>query len=221
MFDLFKKYVQYKDAYENILGQYKGSCRTSVDQNSFIDAENVQREKIEEEQRQIGVKFDLKLKNIFLGRICYIDSNFFMSDDDDVDALFNTVIGTYEFTAGDYPFVENNIIVIKEQYNELYKLKSSAKDDVSYKARIAFRRIEELHSKKILKINSLDQDLKGDSYADIAFIEEIVMQLKKGFLVSFLTEDLDLKIRLNMKVQSLSSDVQKRIQIYSIKDIEV
>jgi hypothetical protein len=93
--------------------------------------------------------------------------------------------------------------------------------DVSYKARIAFRRIEELHSKKILKINSLDQNLKGESYADIAFIDEIVMQLKKGFLVSFLTEDLDLKIRLNMKVQSLSSDIQKRIKIYSIKDIEV
>lgn len=160
-------------------------------------------------REDISIILKSKLKKMFLGKICYIDSNIFMSEN---NSTFFNILNEVDFLA------HNNIVVIKEQYNELYKLKSS-NTDASYKARIAFRRIEELHSKKTLTINNLD--LKGESYADIAFIDEILMQLKTGAKVSFITEDLDLKIRLNSKVYSLNDQFQASLEIYSLDDIMI
>jgi hypothetical protein len=183
------------------------------------------REEYRAKQKEIAVEkareiaemkeFNAKISKIFLRRVCYIDSNIFMSENNVIELLFD-VISNKELVLAD-----DNIVVIKEQYNELYKLKSSNQNDVSYKARLAFRRIEALYSEKILKINSLDADLKGESYADVAFVKEIVMQLKKGLLISFITEDLDLKIRLNLQVSSLGDIEQKNLKIYSLKDLEV
>lgn len=151
----------------------------------------------------------IKIKGLMIGKVCYIDSNIFMNES--IDSFFK-ILDESDFLE------ESSIIVIKEQYNELYKLKSAA-TDVSHKARIAFRRIESLHSKRILKVNDLDKELKGSSYADIAFVDEITAQIKNGKLVALFTEDLDLKIRLNSRINSLGNTLQSNLTIYSLKDI--
>ena len=66
--------------------------------------------------------------------VIYIDSNIFMHEE-----------ATYFL---DSLNEKNKVIVPKEQYNELYKLKSSDDEKRAYKARNAFRKIEELYDKK-------------------------------------------------------------------------
>jgi rRNA-processing protein FCF1 len=136
--------------------------------------------------------------------VIYIDSNIFM----DEEAIYFL----------DSLNEKNKVIVPKEQYNELYKLKSSDDKERAYRARSAFRKIEELYDKKIIKIEDLTNLHKEDSYADPVFIRLILEDIKKKIKVVFITEDRDLRLRLKIETDKNSS-YTNYLTIYTLEDV--
>ncbi|MCT7404823.1 PIN domain-containing protein [Aliarcobacter cryaerophilus] len=136
--------------------------------------------------------------------VIYIDSNIFMHEE-----------ATYFL---DSLNEKNKVIVPKEQYNELYKLKSSDDEKRAYKARNAFRKIEELYDKKIIKIEDLSNLQKEDSYADPVFISLILENIKNNVKVAFISEDRDLRLRLKIEIDRNSS-YTNYLHIYNLEDI--
>jgi len=136
--------------------------------------------------------------------VVYIDSNIFMDEE-----------ATYFL---DSLNEKNKVIVPKEQYNELYKLKSSDDEQRAYKARNAFRKIEELYDKKIIKIEDLSNLHKEDSYADPVFIRLILQDIKNNVKVAFITEDRDLRLRLKIETDKNSS-YSNYLTIYTLEDV--
>lgn len=151
----------------------------------------------EEKYSYINAKF---LEN----EVIYIDSNIFMDEE-----------ATYFL---DSLNEKNKVIVPKEQYNELYKLKSSDDEQRAHKARNAFRKIEELYDKKIIKIEDLSNLQKEDSYADPVFIRLILEDIKNNVNVAFITEDRDLRLRLKIEIDRNSS-YTNCLNIYTLEDI--
>lgn len=135
--------------------------------------------------------------------VIYIDSNIFMHEE-----------ATYFL---DSLNEKNKVIVPKEQYNELYKLKSSDDEKRAYKARNAFRKIEELYDKKIIKIEDLSNLQKEDSYADPVFISLILENIKNNVKVAFISEDRDLRLRLKIEIDRNSS-YTNYLHIYNLED---
>lgn len=136
--------------------------------------------------------------------VIYIDSNIFMYEE-----------ATYFL---DSLNEKNKVIVPKKQYNELYKLRSSDDEKRAYKARNAFRKIEELYDKKIIKIEDLSNLQKEDSYADPVFIRLILEDIKNNVKVAFITEDRDLRLRLKVEIDRNSS-YTNYLHIYTLEDI--
>ena len=136
--------------------------------------------------------------------VIYIDSNIFMNEEASyfLDSLNE----------------KNKVIVPKEQYNELYKLKSSDDEERAYKARNAFRKIEELYDKKIIKIEDLGNLDKEKSYADPVFIRLILQDIKNNIKVVFITEDRDLRLRLKIETDK-NSLYANSLTIYTLEDI--
>ena len=136
--------------------------------------------------------------------IIYIDSNI----------LMNEKSTSFLFSLNE----SNKIVVPKEQYNELYKLKNSEDKDIAHKARQAFRNLEELYDKKIAVIENLENSSQQDSYADPIFIKCILKDIKNNNKVVFVTEDRDLRLRLKIAIDKNSS-YSDYIKIYTLADI--
>ena len=137
--------------------------------------------------------------------ILYIDSNIFM--DDKAIFFLNSLTE------------KNKVIIPQQQYNELYKLKSSADEEKAYKARNAFKKIEELYDKKILKIDDLSDLNKYNSYADPIFIRLILQNVKNKEKVAFITEDRDLRLRLKIEIEKNTS-YANYLTIYTLDDVK-
>lgn len=119
----------------------------------------------------------------------YIDTNIFM--DERFTKLFDILI-------------ESNIkiLLLKEQYTELYNIKRSTDNENKAKnARMAFRYIEKLQELEKLDIDGIDIKDSASSYADPFLIQQIVNDLHNNMKVIFFTEDMDLKIRLREQLK--------------------
>lgn len=142
----------------------------------------------------------------------YIDSNIFLTRmNKAVDRLFNELSNYSDII----------ITMPKEQYEEIYNLKSNDENpELSLAARNAFRTIEKLFDSNNLEILNLEDNNNKKAYADPVFIKDIINNLKKDEKVFFLTEDKDLRIRLKSKIktESLNEDnitVDSFLNIYS------
>lgn len=127
----------------------------------------------------------------------YIDTNIFM--DERFTKLFDILM-------------ESNIkiLLLKEQYTELYNLKRSTDNENKAKnARMAFRYIEKLQELEKLDIAGIDIKDSASSYADPFLIQEIVSDLDNNMKVIFFTEDMDLKIRLREQLKQ--KNLQKEL----------
>jgi hypothetical protein len=148
-------------------------------------------------------------------KLIYIDSNIFMGSETSNDEYDITEV------LFDYLYYHNvNIILFKEQYSEIYKLKQNKENkNSSFLARRAFKRIEQLLNLEKLTIDDLDIENLSKSYADPIFIKKIISDIKNNKKVVFITEDADLRIRLKsqIKQQKLNKD---NLEIYSLADIE-
>lgn len=135
----------------------------------------------------------------------YVDSNIFMNEK--ADYFFETL--------------ENGhmLIVPKEQYNELYNLKNSENSEKAYKARNAFKIIEQLLDNNILQIENLNDNTKKESYADPIFIKSILTKLENNNNVILITEDTDLRIRLKNAIKE-NQDYDALVKIYTLSDIQ-
>ena len=142
---------------------------------------------------------DIKL---YTGESIYIDSNIFMSD----ESLFFF----------DSLTKKNKIIMPSTQYRELYKLKESDDEEKAYKARKAFKIIEKLLDKDIITIK--ENGSNNTNYADPVFIKLITENAKEKIKVVFVTDDIDLRIKLKseLKKYKLEDNV---IRIFTSKDI--
>ena len=113
---------------------------------------------------------------------------------------------------------KNKIIIPKEQYNELTRLKHSNNKEKAYKARNAFKRIENLYDRGIAKIENLTNMHKDGFYADPIFIDMILQDIKNNIKVAFITEDRDLRLRLKFELDKNDS-YRDYIVIYTLNDI--
>lgn len=158
---------------------------------------------IKEDQDHLRELIDTKEKEIDMfeellndSRL-YIDTNIFM--DERFTKLFDILM-------------ESNIkiLLLKEQYTELYNLKRSTDNENKAKnARMAFRYIEKLQELEKLDIAGIDIQDSASSYADPFLIQEIVSDLDNNMKVIFFTEDMDLKIRLREQLKQ--KNLQKEL----------
>ncbi len=138
-------------------------------------------------------------------KILYLDSNIYM--DERFEILFQ-YFTEYKLT----------IILLNEQYDEIYNIKKSTNEEKAFKARKAFKLIEEQLDCKNLTIIDLAIKPKDSAYADPALIIKIIETMKEANDTVFITEDMDLRIRL--KNQILKQKVNEElISIYSHKDL--
>lgn len=153
-------------------------------------------EKIE----NLGDEFYKSLEN----KVIYIDSNIFM------DEIFRKVLENFE----SYSL---NIVIPKEQYDELYNLKQSSDNEEKKKrARDAFKIIEKLLDLNILSIEDINnKNMNQNAYADSVFIEKVANNLKMNNQIIFFTNDADLRIR----IKSLEGQKQL-ITLYGYKDLK-
>lgn len=137
-------------------------------------------------------------------KLIYIDSNVFM------DEKFKNILENFE----EYKL---NIVIPKEQYDELYNLKQSNDGEKSKKARDAFKSLENLLDLKILKIEDINQEhVNSNAYADAVFINKIAQNIKDNKSVVFFTDDADLRIR----VKSLN-DKNNLLTLYGFKELMI
>lgn len=116
-------------------------------------------------------------------KLIYIDSNIFM------DERFYDILGDFE----EYKL---NIIIPKEQYDELYNLKKQG-DKKGKLARNAFRLIENFLDLGILKIDRLnDNRINNTAYGDDEFINIFKQNIENNTSSVFITNDADLRIRI-------------------------
>ena len=155
-----------------------------------------------------------KLASYFKNSILYIDSNVYMTEEAN---------GFFIFISEDLFKIKNydiNIIMLKEQYTEMYKIKKNKDNQESAKsARDAFRLIEELQEDGCITIENLDIESNAKSYADPILIKRIISHLKNNENVIFVTFDSDLKIRLREQIKQNNLN-RNLLKILSFKDIE-
>lgn len=139
----------------------------------------------------------------------YLDSNIYM---DAIREFFNFIVTDIE--------KGQKIIMLKEQYQEMYKIKQNKSNEESAaKAREAFRIIELLQEEDRIEIESLDIESTGSSYADPILIKRIIDDSLNNKKVVFITNDSDLKIRLREQIRqkNINKDL---LTILDNKDIE-
>ncbi|NOQ31460.1 MAG: hypothetical protein GQ570_10080 [Helicobacteraceae bacterium] len=142
----------------------------------------------------------------FTDKKVYFDTNILM--DEQFTSLMNSFINNN---------IKINIIMPKVQYDEIYNLRQNSNEAKSYKARTAFNAIEKLLDHNIICIEGLNKKQKKEAYADPEFIKMIILDIKNNQNVIFLTEDIDLRIRLKGLVKEFQVDMSK-LEIYSLKD---
>lgn len=136
-------------------------------------------------------------KNLLNNVQLYIDTNIFM--DERFSKLFDILMQS-----------NIKILLLKEQYTELYNIKQSTDNDHKAKnARMAFRYIDKLQEIGKLEIAGIDIKDSASSYADPLLIEQIVSDLHANMKVIFFTEDMDLKIRLREQLKQ--KNLQKEL----------
>lgn len=167
----------------------------------LIDSDNNNNGHVVSQFSQLNL-FCSELENVSL----YIDSNIFM--DERFEPLFEN-----------FKKFNLKIILLNEQYHELYHLKKSENDTKSFRARNAFRLIEELLNLKKLTIKDLDPEQTTKAYADPILIKRIIADIQNQKKVVFITEDRDLKIRLKVQMEQKSLD-ENLISIYDYNDLD-
>lgn len=136
-------------------------------------------------------------------KIIYIDSNIFM------DGKFRNILEDFEA-------YKLNIVIPKEQYDELYNLKQNSDEEKKKLARDSFKLIEKFLDLRILKIEDINNDkMKQNAYADSVFIQKIANDLKLNRPVVFFTNDADLRIR----IKSLG-DKNNQIKLYGYTELK-
>lgn len=158
-------------------------------------------DKYEKEKNQIGLPTDF-YKSLE-DKVIYIDSNIFM-DEKFIDILIN------------FEKYQLNIIIPKEQYDELYNIKQKSEDSKQKKARDAFKIIETFLDLNILHIENINENTNNkNAYADIVFINRINQHIQNKENIVFFTDDADLRIR----VKSMNKD--SLVKIYGFKDLDI
>lgn len=136
-------------------------------------------------------------------KVIYIDSNIFM-DEKFIDILTN------------FEKYQLNIIIPKEQYDELYNIKQKSEDSKQKKARDAFKIIETFLDLNILHIENINENTNNkNAYADIVFINRINQHIQNKENIVFFTDDADLRIR----VKSMNKD--SLVKIYGFKELDI
>lgn len=158
----------------------------------------------------LGEDFYKSIEN----KIIYIDSNIFMEE-----KFKNLLL--------DFANFKLNIIIPKEQYDEIYNLKKDTQEK-GKKARDSFKIIEKFLDLGILTIDGINQNyVKKNAYADLKFIDYINQNIKNQEQVIFFTDDADLRIRIKTlneadlfvktygfnELHLLSEDEKKRIEM--------
>jgi rRNA-processing protein FCF1 len=135
-------------------------------------------------------------------KLVYIDSNIFM------DERFSIILK-------DFLQYKLNILIPKEQYDELYNLKKQ--DSKKGKlARDAFKLIENLLDIGILKIDGLDENsVNRNAYGDNEFINIFKQNIENNINSVFFTNDADLRIRIKSLQKKVST-----IFIYGNKELK-
>jgi len=177
--------------------------------NIFSDSTN-ETTKVEEDNADENLnRKKVTFFNSFKDSILFIDSNIFM------DKRFGIL---FEFLED----IDINIIVLKEQYQELYNIKKNTTYRNSKKGksvRNAFRIIDHFQEMNKLTIKGLDIESDLSIHVDPVLIKEIINLVTESKKVIFFTEDFDLKIRLREQLNQ--KNINKNLLIvYSYKDIE-
>lgn len=153
------------------------------------------------EENQVGLSEDFykSLEN----KLIYIDSNIFM------DIKFLDILTNFQK-------YKLNIIIPKEQYDELYNLKQTSNDLKQKKARDAFKIIESFLDLNILQIEDINEkNTNKNAYADYVFINKISQHIQNKENTVFFTDDADLRIR----IKSINKD--SLVKLYGYKELSI
>lgn len=138
-----------------------------------------------------------------------IDSNIWMNDQ--FDDFFSALIIAMK-QAG------KGMKISSPQLDEICNIKrnSEYRSSQSKSSRCALKRIEVFQINDLLHACSIDAEAKKTVHVDPLLIETVLKQLKEGITTSFVTNDVELRIRL----RALASTHLDKLKIFEIEQSE-
>jgi len=117
----------------------------------------------------------------------------------------------------------HKIELLASQFDEIsnIKKKSDYKDPTNRRARLAISRIERFQKENLLTIQRITVDAKNFSYADPEIVTTIISMVKKGVECIFISDDIELRIRVREHLAQLNASNWEIVLIETALDESV